>query len=190
MKIQGLIFITFVLFSCKQNTSSTGGSVSESSSKETYLLLNQGDVADAEIQSMRAEAIKVLEHRQKESGNKVITILEKDIFVFDAVVMGSDMKMGDSTAGEWLDFKEDLTYEYGKFDQVNGGGRYFYNFDESTLLMIDNNAAMKPQEFETKHANDVMILIGKPLYRDNNIQTKLNLVASKPSKSAQAAPTN
>jgi hypothetical protein len=104
--------------------------------------------------------------------------------------MGSDMKMGDSTAGEWLDFKEDLTYEYGKFDQVNGGGRYFYNFDESTLLMIDNNAAMKPQEFETKHANDVMILIGKPLYRDNNIQTKLNLVASKPSKSAQAAPSN
>jgi hypothetical protein len=190
MKIQSLIFITFVLFSCKQNTNSTGGSVSESSPKETYLLLNQGDVADAEIQSMRAEAIKVLEHRQKESDNKVITILEKDIFVFDAVVMGSDMKMGDSIAGEWLDYKDDLTYEYGKFDQVNGGGRYFYNFDESTLLMIDNNAAMKPQEFETKHANDVMILIGKPLYRDNNIQTKLNLVASKPSKSAQAAPSN
>ena len=100
------------------------------------------------------------------------------------------MKMGDSIAGEWLDYKDDLTYEYGKFDQVNGGGRYFYNFDESSLLMIDNNAAMKPQEFETKHANDVMILIGQPLYRDNNIQTKLNLAASKPSKSAQAVPAN
>ena len=190
MKIQSLIFLTFVIISCKQNNSDTNTDSNGNTPIETYLLLNQGEVSDAEVQTMRAEAIKILDHRQIESSNKVVTLLEKDVYIFDAVVMGSAMRVGDSIAGEWLDFKDDLTYEYGKYDVKNGSGRYFYNFDENHLLMVDNNPKVKPQEFETKNANEMIILIGKYIYKDNNIQSKLTRSATKPDKVNQPSKTN
>ncbi len=180
MKIQSLIFLALVIFSCKQNNSGSGSDTNGNTPIETYFLLNQAEVTDVDLQKMRAEAIKILDHRQKESNNKVITILEKGVFEFNAVVLSSVMSVGDSIAGEWIDFKDDLTYDYGRYDKVNGSGRYFYNFDEGLLLMVDNNPKIKPQEFETKHANETLILIGKYIYRDNNMQTKLTRLDAKP----------
>lgn len=180
MKIQILIFLSILLFSCKSNTSGSSSSAEDFAPVESYVLLNQNRTADVEIPEMREEAIKILEHRQKESDTSAIAMIERDVYVFDGILLSSNMITGDSIAGEWLDFKEDLTYEYGKFDKENGSGRYFFTFEENTLLMVNDNPAIKPQEFETKRANDILILIGKQIYRDNNIQTKLTRVATKP----------
>ena len=80
MKIQSLIFLALVIFSCKQNNSGSGSDTNGNTPIETYFLLNQAEVTDVDLQKMRAEAIKILDHRQKESNNKVITILEKGVF--------------------------------------------------------------------------------------------------------------
>lgn len=188
MKIQVLVVLSLFIFSCKPNASDPSSTKDDFAPMESYALLNQNDIADAEVQNMRGAAMGILEHRQKEVDTSAVAMIERDLYIFDGILLSSNMRTGDSIAGEWLDFKEDLTYEYGKFDKVNGSGRYFFNFNENILLMIDNNPAIKPQEFEIKKANDILILIGKQIYRDNNIQTKLSRVATKPI--AQTAPSN
>jgi len=180
MKIQILLLLPLLIFSCKSNTSGPATGGVEFSSIESFVLSNQNGILDVEVQSMRAEAIEILEHRQKETDSTAISLIERDMYVFDGVLISSNMIKGDSIAGEWLDFKKDLTYEYGKFDKVNGSGRYFFDFNGNTLLMLNDNPAIKPHEYETKRVSDELILIGKQIYRDNNIQTKLSKVATRP----------
>jgi hypothetical protein len=180
MKIQILIVLPLLIFSCKSNTNGPGTVGDDYTPIETFVLLNQNGILDVEVEIMRDEAIKILEHRQKETDSTAISLIERDIYIFDGVLISSNMIKGDSLAGEWLDFKKDLTYDYGKFDKVNGSGRYFFDSNGNTLLLINDNPAIKPHEYETKRVSDVLILIGKQIYRDNNIQTKLSRVATKP----------
>jgi len=50
---------------------------------------------------------------------------------------------------------------------------YTYNFDTGLLLMLDNDPNLKPNEYNVKVHNDLVILEGQATYQDNNIQAKL-----------------
>jgi len=188
MKIQTILFILFALFilSCKFDNKATSSSAKSEMMMEkvgdAYAMLNQEDFKGDEIKSERIAALTVLSHRMKESGNKSYTIIDKDIWVYDGVVKNSNMIFGDSLGGRWIDFKENLTYGYGRFDKSEGSGKYFYDFEKATLLMIDDHEGIKPQEFEVKLHNDMLVIVGMYTYKDNNMQAKLSRQASFPVK--------
>jgi archaellum component FlaG (FlaF/FlaG flagellin family) len=188
MKIQSILFVFIVIsvISCKMdNKATTPSAKAEMMSQkvgDAYAMLNQEDFKPGEIKADRAAALEALNFRMKESGNKAYTIMDKDIWVYDGVVKSSDMVTGDSLGGRWIDFKEDLTYEYGRFDQKEGKGKYFYDMEKAFLLLLDDNEGIKPQEFEVKMNNDMLVIVGHYTYKDNNMQAKLLRQASYPVK--------
>lgn len=114
--------------------------------------------------------------------------MDKDIWVFGGLVSDTRTLFGDSLNGAWIDFKENLTYDYGQYENKSGSGHYFYDFEKATLLMLDDNPAIKPQEFEVKMNNDMLVIVGQFIYKDNNMQAKLDRKASFPSKNQPSVP--
>ena len=155
-----------------------------------YILSNQKEICPLEIEQMRKAASEVLAYRKKESGNKSYTVMDLDIWKFGGLVSDIRTLFGDSLNGSWMDFKENLTYDYGQYDQKSGSGHYFYDFEKATLILLDDNPAIKPQEFEVKMNNDMLVIIGMLSYKDNNMQAKLDRVKEFPVKPQPSVPAN
>lgn len=179
-----LIFALLFMASCKSDHKTNEPPKTredmEKQAGDSYIMLNQDGKRPGEVTSMRKVASGILASRVKEAANKSYTIMDKDIWIYDGVVSEKGMKMRDSLGGRWIDFKEDLTYEYGRYDKKEGRGKYFYHLENGTLLLIDDNEAIKPQEFEVKHRNDMMVIVGMSTYEDNNLQAKLVREATYP----------
>lgn len=138
-----------------------------------YPMLNQSDLGTKDVYTFRKSAYDIVHHRNKELGNKVFTILVKDTWQYEGIFKGSSFVQSDSTQIKWVNFKDNLTYVYGLNKEVKGKGIYSYNFDTGLLLMLDDNTAIKPHEYNVKIHNDLIILEGQSTYSDNNIQGKL-----------------
>jgi hypothetical protein len=174
--VAALSLVSF--WGCKQGG---GSSLTEMApSEETYVYFNQNGVSPSEIANWRASAKSILEKRQTDFARKTYEALVKDLWLVDAYLSTDKMVSGDSVLGAWLDFKDDLTYAYGFGDKITGSGSYFYDFESSKLLMLDDNTLLKPQEFNVRLRNDMIILVGEYVYRDNNLQSKLTRGKSYP----------
>jgi hypothetical protein len=148
--------------------------INQSANIEAFFpLLNQSALSTNEVATYRKSAFDIVHHRNKEQGNKVYTILEKDKWKFEAVFKGSSFTRHDSIGVKWIDFKDDFTYDYGMDKELKGKGIYTYNFDTGLLLLVDDDISIKPHEYNVKIHNDVIILEGKQTYKDNNLQAKL-----------------
>ena len=170
-----------LLSSCKQegpqkakDSETTGVVINQSANIEAfYPMLNQSDLSTNEIVIYRQSATPIVNHRNKESGNKSVAILTQDKWAYEGIFKGSEFVRMDSTHVKWIDFKDNLTYEYGENKEVKGSGIYAYNFDTGVLLLVDNEITMKPYEYKVKAHNDLIILEGMSTYQDHNIQAKL-----------------
>ena len=184
------IIITWCFVGCKLDSKrdKTGNGGSKEALSQAYILNNQKDIFPLEIESMRKVATEALTLRKKESGNKSYTALDKDIWHFGGLISETKTLFGDSLNGTWLDFKENLTYDYGQYDEKVGSGHYFYDLEKATLLMLDDNLAIKPQEFEVKMNGDMLVIVGQPIYKDNNMQSKLDRSSTFPSKKPANVP--
>lgn len=147
-----------------------------------YVMLNQEEISPEELAIMRQRALAVLNHRQSENNNKSYTIVDKDLWKYDGSVKNSDFTKGEALAGKWIDFKEDLTYTYGDYGDQKGSGRYFFDLETKKLLLLDDHPGIKPQEFDVKLTNDMMVIVGEFLYQDNNLQAKLVRIPERPAK--------
>lgn len=186
------LFITISLFFIGCQSESKKGSntneITKPAISEAYILSNQKDILPLEIETMRKSASEVLALRKKEAANKSYTIMDKDIWVFGGLVSNTRTLFGDSLNGAWIDFKENLTYDYGQYENKSGSGHYFYDLEKATLLMLDDNPAIKPQEFEVKMNNDMLVIVGQFIYKDNNMQAKLDRKTSFPTKNQPSVP--
>ncbi len=184
------LIISFCFSACKSDGEKSTKSLTKSNSviSKAYMLTNQKDFLPQEIETMRKTASEVLALRKKDSGNKSYTVMDKDIWAFGGLVSDSRALFGDSLAGTWIDFKENLTFDYGQYDKKSGSGHYFYDMEKATLLMLDDNPAIKPQEFEVKMNNDMLVIVGQAIYKDNNMQAKLDRKATFPTKSPETVP--
>ena len=178
-----LISIFFCFTSCKNDTNSAKTQV-EKIAEEDFNPLKRERIqamkkekvesSSSEIASMRQQALSIINHRLKK-GEKSFAIIEADTWEYEFYFKGEMSKPGEY-AGVWIDFKPDNTYEYGHLKDVQGAGRYSYQFDRGELLMVDNNANQKPQEWQAKVAGDALVLVGTSLYKDNATQMKLSRV--------------
>lgn len=179
------IFTVLSLTSCnfdKAKPSTTAEKAETPKVPQDYVMLNQEELSGDEIKTMRSNALSILNHRQKESNNKAYSIIVNNLWKYDGAVKNSDFLKGDQLAGKWIAFKDDLTYEYGDYQETKGSGRYFFDLEKNLMLMLDNHPDIKPQEFEVKLVTDMMVLVGNYIYQDNNLQAKLVSITSKPTK--------
>ncbi|MBK9254190.1 MAG: hypothetical protein IPM42_01745 [Saprospiraceae bacterium] len=179
------VIFTMFCISCKNENKSSEIKAVESKAMEVpsdYAMMNQDDISEASVNEMRQQALAVLHHRQKEQNNKSYTIVDKDFWSYEATVKDSDFNTGEKVAGKWIDFHENLTYEYGDYGDRKGGGHYFFNLETKKLLMVDDHPAIKPQEFDVKLTDQMLVLVGESVYKDNNLQAKLVRISAKPSK--------
>lgn len=178
-----LISIAFLFGRCKENldyttskanTTSSASTINKSANVEAfYPMLNQMDLSTMEVATFRKSANDIIHHRNKELGNKISAILTKDTWKYDGIFKGSQFIPADSLNNKWIKFKDNLTYDYGQNAKIRGGGIYTYNFDTGLLLMLDHDINLKPNEYNVKVHNDLIILEGQSTYQDNNIQAKL-----------------
>lgn len=179
-----ILFVFISLFaSCKENATKNGtpaektpttNTINKSANVEAfYPMLNQVDLSTMEVAAFRKSATDIVHHRNKEIGNKVSTILTKDSWKYEGIFKGSQFLPADSLNSKWIKFKDNLTYDYGQNTEIKGSGMYTYNFDTGLLLMVDNDTNLKPNEYNVKVHNDLIILEGQSTYQDNNIQAKL-----------------
>ncbi|MBK8620539.1 MAG: hypothetical protein IPN79_01955 [Saprospiraceae bacterium] len=183
MKANIIILIMLVFWSCKDNTSKKTEvaesvtevkTINQSANVDAfYPMLNQMDLSTMEVAAYRKSATDIVHHRNKENGRKASPILTKDSWQYEGIFRGSNFVNADSLKQTWITFKDDLTYEYGKNKEKKGGGIYAYNFDTGLLHMVDNDGNIKPNEYNVKIHNDLIILEGQATYKDNNIQAKL-----------------
>ncbi|MBK8626109.1 MAG: hypothetical protein IPN86_11240 [Saprospiraceae bacterium] len=172
------IFLAFsiMLLNCKSNkgTGVDGATAAVVKSvEEQYILSNQKNMSDSLVQVHRNAAMPILEHRLKTTTVKSVTGLDKDIWHFEAILKGSDITFGENLKGAWIDFGDDATYKYGSFGDTFGGGKYHYDVDKGSLIMIDNDKRIKAQEFQPLLTNDALVFVGISTYGDNNTQAKL-----------------
>lgn len=149
----------------------TKTSTSEDSQSNSTNLVTNRKASPNEVATKRAQALAIINHRLK-SDSDSYAIIEADTWEYEFVYNREMSKPGEY-AGVWLDFKPDHTYEYGTNSKINGSGRYNYSLDRGEVLMVDNDATKKPQEWTVKHADEMMVMIGTATYKDNHIQQKL-----------------
>ncbi len=180
--IFGALFIIMVLMSCKNTTTSDTKNKSLLTIEESNVLHNHEGWTEEQINSSRLQAADVWGHRVKNSDESKANILHKDMWHVIAVLRGSDVTFGDVLRGAWFKFSDKNTYQIGSYDEVIGGGRYHYDVEKSTLLLIDNDPRMKPQEFNLLVNNNAIVFVGEPSYKDNNMQAKLEKFDVYPAK--------
>jgi len=129
----------------------------------------------------RSQALAVLDHRIK-NDPETYAIIEAGVLNYLFVFNGSKISKSEDYVGDWINFKDDFTYEYGNFDTVQGEGRYHYSMDKSQLVMVDNNEKLNPQEWDIKSGGDVIIMIGSKTYGNNAFQIKLERQPDRPTK--------
>ena len=178
-----LFSLFFVMLSCKKENNAPNNQV-EKVAEEDFNPLKRERIEElkkkpqgataSEVASMRQQALSIINHRLK-NGEESYAIIEADVWEYEFYFKGEMSKPGEY-AGVWIDFKPDNTYEYGHLQDVQGAGRYSYQFDREELLMVDNKSNEKPQEWQVKAAGDAMVLVGTHIYKDNAIQMKLSRV--------------
>ena len=170
-----VIFISIVFYSCKTDTNS------QKETKEAVAVTTTENTSSTKTAQLRNSAKAILDHRQKEEPES-LQIIDSDMWHYKLVFGGKEVSTPEEYAGHWIDFNHDFTYTYGYYGEQRGNGRFHYKQDLSQLVMLDNDETKSPEEWETKHAGDVMILVGRPTYGNNNRQVKLERKYQYPAK--------
>jgi len=195
-----MILTSIALASCKQKTAenppvATAEEILANSTNDQYasesdiprgirIVKNMRDkIPLSDIAPMNQEAEAIFAHRIKNAEKKTWSVMTAGYYEYAFVFNGKEMSKPGEHAGRWLNFKEDNTYDYGYYSDVQGSGKYYFDLDDELLLMVDNNKNIKPNEYKCKPVNDVCILIGTEVYKDNNFQCKIERVDAMPSKS-------
>jgi len=138
---------------------------------ESYTKSNSDPLSSESVATRRAQALAILNFRLKNDPD-YYTVAEEGVWETQFVHSRVMSKPGEYD-GVWIDFKKDHTYEYGKYKEIHGSGKYNYHFERGEILMIDDDKSKKPEEWEIKSSGDVMIMVGTATYSDNHIQKKL-----------------
>jgi hypothetical protein len=183
-KIFFFLLAAIIFHSCKEGGVSPGkgGKVSVLPVNDLYMLSNQDGMKDSLVQVHRRAAEVIINNRIKTGAQTTTNALEKDNWHYEAFLKGSNMTFGSDLKGGWIDFKEQNNYSYGSFDQPLGGGKYHLDTDKNLLILVDADSRVKPQEFQIMQNGDGLVLVGQPIYTDNNMQVKLNRKAGFPVK--------
>lgn len=132
-----------------------------------------------QIKMWNREALDLLQTRTAEEGGKTHTALTTGVWLYDRAFRGV-MHPPQMVAGRWITFGDNLTYEYGTYDKVDGSGKYFFSLDKLTLILIDDNPAVKPADYTVQVNGGMLIMDGSKTFQDQRLSAKYDKVSTKP----------
>lgn len=134
-----------------------------------------------QIEQLHKQASAILAYRLENKPEKY-AIIDVGVWEYEAAFKEGAMSKPGEYAGHWIDFDEKGGYEFGVYDEVKGKGKYHYDNDSHLLLLVNNDPQVKPEEYELKLIQSVMIMMGKSTYQDNGFQAKLLKTEKRPAK--------
>lgn len=186
MKIKSPIFfatIYLLCISCK-NTNSSGSEDRKDTIKQEIAggeeRVTEKASSPKQIKAWNASANSILKFR-KEKSSKPYSIIDVGVWEYKFEFL-SGMKQPKAIDGNWIDYNQDLTYEYGYYDQIQGRGKYHFDLDTGLMLMVDDDETKPPHEYKLKLVNDICIFQGESTYGDGGMQAKLEKIPQRPKK--------
>ena len=112
------------------------------------------------------------------------TFLTHQLFQNRATVVSG--RVGENPKeGYWLDFKENGTYDYGIWGEQKGSGTWTYDNDTRLLEMTPTSGPDKPSEWQVKHKEDNVVLLGTARFGNNTNQENWVRRATLPDQNAK-----
>lgn len=131
------------------------------------------------IAQLNQQAKAILAYRMENKPDNY-AIIDVGVWEYEAAFKDGAMSKPGAYKGHWIDFDAKNGYEFGVNNDIKGRGKYHYDNDTHLLLLVNDDPAVKPEEYEIKLVNDVMIMMGNLTYQDNGFQAKLLKVQSRP----------
>lgn len=104
-----------------------------------------------------------------------------DMWVIDAMYKDT-FATKEMIEGRWIDFDDNQTYTYGKFDKQMGKGKYHFSSINELMILNDDDKEVKPMEFAPGFQNGYMVLFGTKSFDDEDNQIKLLRTKVRPVK--------
>ena len=165
--------ISLILLSCNPSNSSSGSDNIPTSEDKIFPLTIQKGGNTMPLEQIRAQARTLIDHRIQ-TGTEALSMLTSGFWWPEYVFNKGSISAQGHYDGYWLDFKEDFSYEYGKYSTRYGGGKYHYSLDNSYLIMLDNDVALEPKVWQANYNGQAIALVGRHEYGINNgMQIKL-----------------
>jgi hypothetical protein len=170
----------FIAISCKENTK-IGQSTQKKEESPVSSVAGHKPVPPppVNVPALYSQAEAILKYRE-ENNPKKWAIIDVGVWKYDGIFKdGTLLKQGE-VEGKWIDFDQNGNYEYGLNSNILGKGRYHYDNDKSTLLLLDDTRTKKPEEYNARLINGIMIIQGMDTYQDNGFQAKLSKMDARP----------
>ncbi|MBK8700204.1 MAG: hypothetical protein IPN29_12005 [Saprospiraceae bacterium] len=183
MRLYMLMFCSLIvmLVSCKENGPTDKKTVAKTSQDTTLVSKNTKTPGSSLIAQWNVQANNILKFRKDNKPNNY-AIIDVGVWEYEAAFKDGAMSKPGEYSGKWIDFDEHNRYEYGEYERVLGKGRYHYDNDTYLLLLVNDEPTVKPEEYELKLVNNIMIMMGNQTYQDNNMQAKLVKIQERPKK--------
>lgn len=132
------------------------------------------------LEQIRAQARTIIDHRIEQEPEALAMLTSTHWwpeYVFNA---GSISKEGHYD-GYWLRFDEDFKYQYGQYQHLFGEGKYHFNLDSKSLIMLDSDVDSEPKVWTANYNGQAIALVGTHEYGVNNgMQIKLVSIDEQP----------
>ena len=171
-----LLIIATVYLSCDHATTPKN-TISESvklMEKSSYPF-NTPKVSDQQsIVQLRKHMEELIALRQK-NGQRDLFDLTYYYLIPYGFANEDSIRPIEASEGYWIKFKEDFTYQYGSFEEVEGSGMYHYTESDFKLLMLDDDEQIEPKFWEVRSNSDYFNFIGQPIIviMDNKEQERI-----------------
>jgi len=123
----------------------------------------------------RRNAQIMLEERSVKWPEASMMLISKRYAIDHRMVVNETVQT-DPITGEFLDFKDDFSYEWIKKDTLSEKGKYHYSFESDRLIMLPDDTTRFPSEWTVKSGGDVIVLVGTSRYYNNN--TQIHMIGS------------
>lgn len=164
--------------------------VSADPNKEAKLLAALGEgykkvgavIMTKELQDNWYElANNLIQSRFSEDKGKSSPSIAVDMWVIDAMWKDT-FATKEMIEGRWIDFDDNQTYTYGKFDKQMGKGKFHFSSENTTFILNDDDKEVKPLEFEAEFQGGYIVMFGTKSFDDESINIKLTRAKLKPVK--------
>ncbi len=170
--------LILIILSCKESikTDINAQKATENTNNEQHTPTPKPAI---NVPALYNQAEAILKFREENSPKKW-AIIDVGAWKYDGIFKSGELLKPEEVEGKWIDFDQKGKYDYGLKSSIQGHGRYHYDNEKSTLLLLDDDKTKKPEEYNVRLVNGIMIVQGMDTYNDNNFQAKLSKVEARP----------
>jgi hypothetical protein len=137
---------------------------------------NSDDTSKAAVQAEEVINPNVIE-------NMNWTFLTNGVFHYKNKVVVGEKLTSNPVDGQWLDFKDNGSFDQGTWDKLDYSGSWTYSDETQLLEFLPNSDKGEASEWRVLNNENNLVLVGTAKYMNNNVQMRLVRNMEKPVKS-------